>query len=87
MSITRVASTASMSYTAHFEHISDALRSRWEAFRTLEDEQRAFVPKPLADFADEAVAMRAEIRRLNPQKSAESIDEFVEKQIELAVSP
>lgn len=74
------------SFTSHFRYIDEALRARWIGFRTLEDEMKRFVPRPLTDFAPQRNATLDRIRGLNPGLSPEQHDAYVDEQIEAFAS-
>lgn len=72
-------------HTAHYTYIDEALRARWNSFRTLESEMNAFVPRPIEEFSGGREEEIERLRVLNPD-AVEWVTAFVDRQIEFQAS-
>lgn len=69
------------SHTSEYLHIDSALKSRWAAFEELEVEFSNYVPKEIADFAEERASELMRLKELNPTSNETSLLEFIDGQI------
>jgi hypothetical protein len=69
------------SHTADYKFIETALQARWMPFRELERELHSFVPRTVADFADDRRSELIRLKALNPSSSDESLLELIDGQI------
>ena len=74
------------SHTADYHRLEVALSDRTRSLFSLEAEIITFKPKPLSDFAAMAAAMKTNFRKLNPDMSEDSLNNFVDSQVELEAS-
>jgi hypothetical protein len=77
----------SFGHTAEYTYIDEALRTRWNTFRTLEEEMAAFEPKPIDDFSLQRDREINRLRILNPDSPIEELMTFVDNQIQFISSP
>jgi hypothetical protein len=73
--------------SADYEHISVALHSFWKPFEELLNEIDSFVPHPLTKFDDIRNRKLEKFQGLNPDKTADGINEFVSREMASLYSP
>lgn len=76
----------SYSITTDYQHIDIALKSFWKPFNELLTEMDSFEPLPLSAFDDKRAKLFEHMRKLNPDKSDEELNEFTQNQIYLSES-
>jgi hypothetical protein len=79
--------TSGFSHSADYRYIDEALKSRWKSFCALTKEMEEFQPQPLSSFAEYREKEYNRLRPINPDKTDESLFEFIDKQISCFVLP
>ncbi len=72
------------SHTAHYHYLASALNESVAAFVELEREMQAFSPRPASDFQARAATLRTTYKTHNPTMSDASLDQWVQREIEMA---
>jgi hypothetical protein len=68
-------------FSSSYPFLDQALRSRWNAYTALETAMDSFVPRPATDYHPLRAAEVERLRILNPEKSQEDLERFVDGQI------
>lgn len=69
------------SHTAHYHYLDIALAESAEEFFRLQQEMKAFKPRPATDFHAAAAKRREEYKKLNPTMSDASLDQWVDGEV------
>lgn len=70
----------SLSYSAAYSYLDEALRARWPGFVALRGEMQAFVPRPKSDFAIERAKIREQL--VSVGVTGDLLETMTDKQLE-----
>jgi hypothetical protein len=73
-------------YSSLHNYIEHALSLHAASFEALEKDMSEFKPRPIEPFAEDRDRLRKHLMVLNPQLSAEQIQNFVDAQIDMSAS-
>lgn len=73
--------------SASYRYLDQALRARWQSFRTLEVDIDGFVANPIAEYEPQREAEIERLQVLNPGQTREELAAFVDEQIGVLASP
>ena len=76
----------SFGHSAQYQYLDQALRSRWQPWKALENDMRAFVAQPKEAYLPQIAAEVERLRILNPTDSLDELRKFVEEQFAVGTS-